>query len=172
MKRKSVLLIGMMLSISVATMAQKFALIDMEYILKNIPAYEMTNEQLSQMSKKWQGEVEALQQEAQNMYKSYQSELVFLSAEMKTKREEDIVKKEQEAQELKRKYFGAEGELHQKRAALMKPIQDEIYEAAKEISEEKGYQAIVDRASAMSIIFASPKIDISNEILIKLGYSK
>ena len=86
--------------------AQKYALIDMEYILKNIPAYEMTNEQLSQVSKKWQNEVDALQQEAQNMYKTYQSDLVFLSAEMKTKREEEIVKKEQEAQDLKRKYFG------------------------------------------------------------------
>ena len=153
-------------------MAQKFALIDMEYILKNIPAYEMTNEQLSQISKKWQNEVEALQQEAQNMYKNYQSELVFLSAEMKTKREEEIVKKEQEAQDLKRKYFGPEGELYKKRESLMKPIQDEIYNAVKEISEDKGYQMVIDRASAMSLIFASPKIDISNEVLLKMGYSK
>lgn len=152
--------------------AQKFALIDMEYILKNIPAYEMTNEQLSQVSKKWQNEVDALQQEAQNMYKTYQSDLVFLSAEMKTKREEEIVKKEQEAQDLKRKYFGADGELYKKRESLMKPIQDEIYNAVKEISEDKGYQLVIDRASAMSVIFASPKIDISNEVLIKLGYSK
>ena len=155
-----------------AGMAQKFALIDMEYILKNIPAYEMTNEQLSQVSKKWQNEVEALQQEAQNMYKTYQSDLVFLSAEMKTKREEEIVKKEQEAQDLKRKYFGADGELYKKRESLMKPIQDEIYNAVKEISESRGYQLVVDRASAMSVIFASPKIDISNEVLAKLGYSK
>lgn len=152
--------------------AQKYALIDMEYILKNIPAYEMTNEQLSQVSKKWQNEVDALQQEAQNMYKTYQSDLVFLSAEMKTKREEEIVKKEQEAQDLKRKYFGADGELYKKRESLMKSIQDEIYNAVKEISEDKGYQLVIDRASAMSIIFASPKIDISNEVLIKLGYSK
>ncbi|MDR0349143.1 MAG: OmpH family outer membrane protein [Tannerella sp.] len=172
MKRKGILWICSMLLCSVTVMAQKFALIDMEYILKNIPAYEMTNEQLSQMSKKWQGEVEALQEEAQNMYKTYQSDLVFLSAEMKTKREESIVKKEQEAQDLKRNYFGAEGELYRKRASLMKPIQDEIYNAVKEIAEDKGYQAIVDRASAMSIIFASPKIDISNEVLAKLGYSK
>ena len=106
------------------------------------------------------------------MYKTYQSDLVFLSAEMKTKREEAIVKKEQEAQELKRKYFGAEGELYKKRESLMKPMQDEIYNAVKLISEEKGYQVVVDRASAMSIIFASPKIDISNEVLLKLGYSK
>ena len=152
--------------------AQKYALIDMEYILKNIPAYEMTNEQLSQVSKKWQNEVDALQQEAQNMYKTYQSDLVFLSAEMKTKREEEIVKKEQEAQDLKRKYFGADGELYKKRESLMKPIQDEIYNAVKEISEDKGYQLVIDRASAMSIIFASPKVDISNEVLVKLGYSK
>lgn len=77
-----------------------------------------------------------------------------------------------EAQDLKRKYFGPEGELYKKRASLMKPIQDEIYNAVKEISEDKGYQIVWDRASAMSIIFASPKIDISNEVLIKLGYSK
>jgi outer membrane protein len=159
-------------SLAMTTVAQKFALIDMEYILKNIPAYEMTNEQLGQLSEKWQGEIEVLQQDAQNMYKAYQSELVFLSAEMKSKREEEIIKKEQEAQDLKRKYFGAEGELYKKRESLMKPIQDEIYEAVKAISEDKGYQVVVDRASAMSIIYASPKIDISNEVLAKLGYSK
>ncbi|MDR2534329.1 MAG: OmpH family outer membrane protein [Tannerellaceae bacterium] len=152
--------------------AQKFALIDMEYILKNIPAYEMTNEQLNQVSKKWQNEVEALQQEAQNMYKNYQSELVFLSPEMKTKREEAIVKKEQAAQELKRKYFGPEGELYKKRGSLMKPIEDEIYAAVKEIAESGNYQAVIDRPSAVSIIYASPRIDISNEVLRKLGYSK
>ena len=144
----------------------------MEYILKNIPAYEMTNEQLSQVSKKWQNEVDAIQQEAQNMYKTYQSDLVFLSAEMKSKREEAIVQKEQEAQDLKRKYFGPEGELFKKRESLMKPIQDEIYNAVKEISEDKGYQMVMDLSSSMNIIFASPKIDISNEVLIKLGYSK
>ncbi|MGM9759293.1 MAG: OmpH family outer membrane protein [Parabacteroides sp.] len=170
--KKWFVLCCMMLCGTFAGTAQKFALIDMEYILKNIPAYEMTNEQLSQVSKKWQNEVEALQQEAQNMYKNYQSELVFLSAEMKTKREEEIVKKEQEAQDLKRKYFGPEGELYKKRESLMKPIQDEIYNAVKEISEDKGYQMVIDRASAMSLIFASPKIDISNEVLLKMGYSK
>jgi len=152
--------------------AQQFALIDMEYILKNIPAYEMANEQLNTLSKKWQIEVETVQTEAQNMYKTYQADLVFLSPEMKTKREAEIVAKEQEAQELKRNYFGTDGELYKKREALIKPIQDEIYNAIKEISEAQGYTAVVDRASAMSIIYASPKIDISNQILTKLGYSK
>jgi outer membrane protein len=170
--KKIIALCSMMLLCSTAGIAQKFALIDMEYILKNIPAYEMTNEQLSQISKQWQNEVEALQQEAQNMYKTYQSDLVFLSAEMKTSREEAIVKKEQEAQELKRKYFGPEGELFKKRESLMKPIQDEIYTAVKEISDANNYALVIDRASAMSIIFASPKVDISNEVLRKLGYSK
>ena len=173
MGRKSFLLIGMALLFSVATKAQRFALIDMEYILSNIPAYEMTNEQLSQLSKQWEGEIETLQQEAQNMYKSWQSDLVFLSAEMSSKRQDAIVLKEQEAMELKRKYFGADGELYQKRASLVKPIQDEIYEAVKAIAEDKGFQVVADRASAMSsIIFASPQIDISNEVLVKLGYSR
>ncbi len=159
-------------AISLGVNAQKFALIDLEYILKNIPAYEMANEQLDTQSKKWQTEVEALQQEAQNLYKTYQADLVFLSPEMKTKRETQIVEKEQAAQELKRKYFGTDGELFKKRESLVKPIQDDIYNAVKEISEEKGYHVIVDRASAGSIIFASPKIDISDEVLAKLGYSK
>ncbi|MDR2233184.1 MAG: OmpH family outer membrane protein [Tannerella sp.] len=172
MKRKSILAVGLAMLFSFTTMAQKFALIDMEYILKNIPAYEMTNEQLSQLSKKWESEISALEQEAQNMYKSYQADMVFLSAEMKTKREEAVVKKELEARELKRQYFGTEGELFQKRASLMKPIHDEIYEAVKEIATDKGYQVILDRASAMSIIFSSPQIDISDEVLVKLGYSK
>jgi outer membrane protein len=170
--KKIIALCSLMLLCSFAGKAQKFALIDMEYIMKNIPAYEMTNEQLSQQSKRWQNEVEVLQQEAQSMYKTYQGDLVFLSAEMKTKREEAIVKKEQEAQELKRKYFGPEGELFKKRESLMKPVQDEIYTAIKEISEANNYMMVLDRASDMSIIFASPKIDISNEVLRKLGYSK
>ena len=122
--------------------AQKFALVDMEYILKNIPAYERANEQLNQVSKKWQAEVDALSTEAQTMYKNYQNEVVFLSQE-----------------------------LFKKRTALMTPIQDEIYNAVKDIADLRGYQLILDRASDTGIIFGSPKIDISNEVLSKLGYS-
>ncbi len=151
--------------------AQKFALVDMEYILKNVPAYERANEQLNQVSKKWQAEVEALTSEAQALYKNYQSEAVFLSDEQKTQREEAIVAKEKEAAELKKKYFGPEGELYKKRESLMAPIQDEIYNAVKDISDQKGYSLILDRASDAGIIFASPKIDISNEVLTKLGYN-
>ncbi len=151
--------------------AQKFALVDMEYILKNIPAYERANEQLNQVSKKWQAEVEVLSTEAQTLYKNYQNEAVFLSDEQKTKKEEEIVAKEKEAAELKKKYFGPDGELFKKRESLMTPIQDEIYNAVKDISEQKGYSLILDRASDAGIIFASPKIDISNEVLTKLGYA-
>lgn len=151
--------------------AQKFALVDMEYILKHIPAYERAGEQLNQVSKKWQAEVEALQEEAQTMYKKYQAESVFLSEEQKAKSEEDIITKEKEASDLKKKYFGPEGELFKKRESLMAPIQDEIYNAIKDISELRGYSLILDRASDSGIIFASPKVDISNEVLSKLGYN-
>ena len=161
----------LMVMVSADAMAQKFALIDMEYILKNIPAYERANEQLNQVSKKWQAEVDALTQEAQTLYKNYQSEAVFLSNEQKTQREEAVVAKEKEAAELKRKYFGPEGELYKKRESLMAPIQDEIYNAVKDISAMKGYSLILDRASDSGIIFANPKIDISNEVLSKLGYN-
>lgn len=170
--KKSLFIALLFMFSAVAVQAQKIALIDMEYILKNIPAYEMANEQLSQVSKKWEAEVQEILEQVQVMYKEYQSEQVFLSPEMKKKKEDAIVAKEREAQELKRKYFGAEGELFKKRESLMKPIQDEIYEAVKKLSEDKGYQLILDRASGVNIIFASPKIDISNEVLIKLGYSK
>jgi outer membrane protein len=161
----------LMVMVSADAMAQKFALIDMEYILKNIPAYERANEQLNQVSKKWQAEVDALTQEAQTLYKNYQSEAVFLSNEQKTQREEAVVAKEKEAAELKRRYFGPEGELYKKRESLMAPIQDEIYNAVKDISDMKGYSLILDRASDSGIIFANPKIDISNEVLSKLGYN-
>lgn len=151
--------------------AQKFALIDMEYILKNIPAYEMANEQLNQISQRWQKEVEAKATEAQTMYKNYQSDMVFLTDEQKTKKEAEIVAKEKEATELRYKYFGPEGELYKKRQSLMQPIQDEIYNAVKKVSEEKGYQCIFDRASSANIIYASPRIDVSNEVLAKMGYA-
>ena len=152
--------------------AQKFALVDMEYILKNIPAYEMANEQLNQVSLRWQKEVDDLAKEAENMYKNYQSDMVFLTDEQKKTKEEEIVTKEKEVTELRYKYFGPEGELFQKRQSLIKPIQDDIYAAIKKVCEERGYQVIFDRASSQSIVFASPRIDISNEVLSKLGYGK
>ncbi len=152
--------------------AQKYALVDMEYILKNIPAYEMANEQLNQVAKRWQKECDDLAAEATTLYKNFQADMVFLTDEMMTQRAEEVKAKEQEVMELRRKYFGPEGELYKKRESLMKPIQDDIYNAIKKIAEERGYMMVIDRASASNIIFASPQIDISNEVLAKLGYSK
>ena len=168
---KKFILMAVMLVASLSMHAQKYALVDMEYILSHVPAYERANVQLNQVSKKWQAEVEALNTEASTMYKNYQNEVVFLSQEQKKAKQEEIMKKEKEASDLKRKYFGPEGELFKKRESLMSPIQDEIFNAVKEISELRGYSMVLDRASNAGIVFASPKIDISNEVLDKLGYS-
>ena len=165
--RKSVLLIMMLFAVSMAANAQKFALIDTEYIMKNIPAAQSANEQMQEATKKYQSEVEALAKEAQKMFQDYQAKSSTLSAAQKTKTEDAIVAKEKEAAELKRNYFGPEGEL----AKMITPIQDDIYEAVKAISQQHGYDMVIDRASATGIIFANPRIDISDEILRKLGYS-
>ena len=169
MKKILITCIAMML-MSVSAYAQKYALIDMDYILKKIPQYEMANEQLDQISKRWQSEVEALAAEAETMYKQYQADMVFLTADQKTAKENAIVAKEKEVQDLRLKYFGPEGELYQKRNSLVGHIQDDIYNAVKEIAERNNYSMVIDRSSAESIIFASPKIDISKEVLTKLGY--
>ena len=170
--KRILIICGAVLLMAMNAKAQKFALVDMEYIMKNIPAYEMANEQLNQLSQRWQKDVEAKGKEVQTMYNNFKSDMVFLTDEQKQKREQEIVDKEKEANELKYKYFGPEGELYKKRQSLLKPIQDDVYNAVKKVSEERGYQVIFDRASSQSIIFASPKIDVSNEVLTKLGYSK
>lgn len=151
---------------------QKFALVNMDYVLRNLPDYEMANEQLNQVSQRWEKEIVALQKEAETMYKNYQADMVFLTQEQQNKRAEEVAAKEKEVAELRSKYFGPEGELYKKRQSLMKPIQENIYNAVKAVSEERKYQVIFDRASSQSIIFASPTIDVSNEVLAKLGFSK
>ena len=169
---KKILITAIMaIACAVGTQAQKFALVDMEYILSRVPSYEMANEQLNQISMRWQKEVEALAREAETMYKNYQADMVFLTDEQKKAREAEIVAKEKESVELRNKYFGPECELYKKRQSLMKPIQDDVYNAIKKLAEERGYQTIFDRASSADIVFASPRIDVSNEVLDKLGYS-
>lgn len=171
MKRIALIAIALV-GCALGAMAQKFALVDMEYVLKNIPTYEIANEQVNQMSLRWQKEVDVLAEEADKMYKDYQSNMVFLTDEQKQKREKEITAKEKAAAELRQKYFGPEGDLFVLRQKLMEPIQDEVYNAVKAVSEERGFQCIFDRASSADIIFASPRIDISNEVPAKLGYSK
>ena len=168
---KKITLLMVLFASAVSMQAQKFALVDMEYILRNIPAYERANEQLSQVSKQWQAEVDAITTEAQTLYKNYQNEVVFLSKEQKKAKQDAIVEKEKAAADLKKKYFGPEGELFKKRTALMTHIQEEVYNAVKDIADLRGYQLVLDRASEAGIIFSSPKIDISSEVLRKLGYT-
>ena len=150
--------------------AQKFALIDMEYIMEKIPAYQQASNQLNQLSQRYQKEIDAKAKEAENLYKAYQKNAAGLSASQRTQQEEAIIAKEKEMMELRQKYFGPEGEMNRQQETLMAPIQDKIYEAVKQISVQKGYDAVLDRASATSIIFASLRIDISDEVLAKLGY--
>ncbi|MDE6197614.1 MAG: OmpH family outer membrane protein [Muribaculaceae bacterium] len=169
--KKTVLTLLLLVAAFAAASAQKFALVDMEYIFRNVPSYEMANEQLNQLSQRWQKEVEAAGKEAENMYNSYLADKVFLTDEQVKKREAEIVAKEKAATELRYKYFGPEGELYQKRQTLLKPIQDDVYNAIKKVAEERGYQTVFDRASSSDIVYASPRIDISNEVLAKLGYS-
>ena len=151
------------------TQAQKIAFVDMQYILKNLPQYETANEQLSMVSKRWQREVDALNEEARVLQSNYQTEQIFLSEEMKQKREAEILAKEKEALEAKRRYFGKDGELFKKREALLKPIQDEIYSVIQDIAQEKHYDFVKDRSADPSLIYMSCKMDISDQVLQRLG---
>ena len=152
-------------------LAQKFsvAYVDMQYILKNLPQYETANEQLNMISRRWQKDIETAQQEIQIMTSNFQTEQIFLSAEMKKKREDEILAKEQEVLELKRKYFGEGGEWYKKREALLKPIQDEIYTAIQDIAADKRFDIVKDRSADPSLIYMSSKLDISDQVLEKLG---
>lgn len=169
--KKAIGLIGLFITFALASVnAQQYALIDMEYILNRIPAFENANKQLESLSKMWQEEIDAEVSLVDAMYKQYQADLSFLAGEEKTKRENEIVAKENQIQELRNKYFGTQGELFSQQEKLIKPIQDAIYEAVKEIATTSGYSVVVDSASANSIIFASPAIDISDQVLTRLGY--
>ncbi len=170
--KKIALILTVIFAAAFGASAQKFALVDMEYVLQNIPAYEIANQQLDQLSQRWQKEVDQLSQQAADLYKDYRANMVFLTDDQKKKKEEEITAKEKETAELRNKYFGPEGDLFKFRQQLMQPIQDDVYNAVKAVSEERGYQCIFDRASSADIIFASPRIDISNEVLAKLGFSK
>ena len=170
--KKIILILAIAFAAALGASAQKFAMVDMEYVLSNVAAYEVANNQLEQLSQRWQKEVENVSREAETMYNNYKSQMPFLTDDQKKKQEAEIVAKEKEAVELRNKYFGPEGEMYKKRQSLMQPIQEEVYNAVKKVSEERGYQAVFDRASASDIVFASPRIDISNEVLARLGYSK
>ena len=170
MKRISIILLAAVMAFGTAfAKDQSVAFIDMSYILKNLPQYEQANEQLTMLSKRWQKEIDAAQQEARVLATNYQTEQIFLSETMRAEREQEIVKKEQDVLELKRKYFGQDGELYKKREALIKPIQDEIYNAIQEWASEKRIEIVKDRSADPSLIYMSSKLDISDQVLHKLG---
>ena len=148
---------------------QKFAYVDSDYILSNIPEYGDAQEELNTLSAKWENEVKALYNKVSDMYQKYQTEMVLLSEDQKRAREQEIINKEQEAKNLQMQYFGAEGQLYQKQAELIQPIQEKIYTALTELSQSKGYTFVFDLASGTSILYASDKVDISDDVLDQLS---
>ncbi len=167
---KKLLLTFQLFLLVFAVQAQKFAYVDTEYILQNIPNYETAQQQLDDMSKKWQTEIEEVYASVEKMYKTYQAEEVLLTDEQKRKSQEEIINKENEAKALQKKYFARDGMLFNKRQELVKPIQDEVFNAVKEIAEEGSYAFIFDVSGSVSILYSNPKYDLSDLVLEKLGY--
>ena len=157
------------LSVNAQIGGQKFAYVDSDYILSNIPEYGDAQEELNSLSNQWQNEVKAIYDKVSEMYKKYQTEMVLLSEDQKRAREQEIVNKEQEAKNLQMQYFGSEGKLFQKRTELVQPIQEKIYTALTELSQTKGYTFVFDLASGTSVLYASDKADISDDVLDQLS---
>jgi outer membrane protein len=168
---KKLVLSALVLSLFAGSaLAQKFAFVDTDYILQNIPSYNAAQDELDRTSETYESEIAAQYEEIETMYKTYQSERVLLTDEMKQKREQDIINKEREVKDLQAKYFGPEGDLAKKRVELVKPIQDAVYKAVKELSAEGSYAIIFDTSSGASILYSNPRYDLSDEVLTKLGY--
>ena len=148
---------------------QKIVYVDSEYIMANIPEYADAQEQLESLSVKWQKEIKTLYDKVSEMYSKYQTEMVLLSEDQKHAREQEIINKEQEAKNLQMQYFGAEGQLYQKRSELIQPIQEKIYTAMNELAQQKNYAFIFDLASGTSVLWASDKNDVSDDVLDQLG---
>lgn len=168
---KKLYLLGFFFLMFITTsFAQKYAFVDTDYILGKLPAYVAAQEQLDKLSQKYQKEVETLHSELDQIYKDFQAEVVLLSNDMKRKREEQIVNKEKEYKKLQRQYFGPEGDLAKKREALVKPIQDDVFNAIQTIAEQGAYSMIFDKSGSLTMIYTNPKFDLSDQVLQKLGY--
>ncbi len=168
--KKLITSIFILTAFSAIGISQKFAFVDTEYILNNIPAYKAAQDQLDQTSAEWEKEIGDMYAEVERLYKAYQNDAILLTQEMKKRREDEIVNKEKEAKNIQNKYFGREGELFIKRQELIKPIQDEIYNAVKELAVEGNYAVIFDSSGSLSILYSNPRYDMSDDILEKLGY--
>ncbi|MDA3944552.1 MAG: OmpH family outer membrane protein [Bacteroidetes bacterium] len=162
----ALIFIGML---SAQAQNQRFGYVDTEYILENIPEYKDAQDELNVLSTKWEKEIKARYEQVEKLYRDYQTESVLLPEDMKRKREDEIVKKEQEAKDLQMKYFGPEGDLFIKRSELVEPIQEKVFNAIQEIAETRNYAFIFDKASGATMLYASDKFDISDEVLDEIG---
>jgi outer membrane protein len=168
--KKLILLIGIAMVMAFSASAQKFGFIDSDYILENIPAFNAAQEQLDQLSGQYQKELESMYAEVEKMYQDFQAESVLLSEDMKRKREDVIISREKEYKDLQRKYFGPSGDLFKRRQALVKPIQDDVFNTVQEIANEGSYAVIFDKAGGTTLLFTNPRFDLSDQVLQKLGY--
>ncbi len=168
---KRILTTTLLLLIAMAGFSQKFAFVDTDFILKKIPSYRSAQEQLDRIASQYQKEIEEKYAEIDKLYKAFQAEKVLLTEEMKNKREEDIIQRERSVKDLQMKYFGREGLLFKKREELVKPLQDQVFNAVKEIATEGGFAIIFDSASSPNMIYTNPRYDKSDEVLKKLGYN-
>lgn len=166
---KKLFLFAAMLGSSLAGISQKYAIIDTRYILDKMPDYKAAQSQLDNIAAGWQKEIDGKQTELDNMYKAFEAEQVMLSDELKKKREDQLFNKEKELRDLQRKRFGFEGDLFKKRQELIKPIQDKVYNAVQKMSIQRGYDFVLDKSEGITIIFADPKLDKSEDVLKDLG---
>ena len=169
--KKIILLAAIFCTMGFGASAQKYAFVNTDYIIDNIPEYADAQAQLDELSATWQKEIDAKFAEIDKMYKSYQNEAVLLPEDMKKKREEDIIKKEREAKDLQKKRFGKDGDLFKKRQELIKPIQEKIYNAIEDIATAENYAVIFDKATNATLIYTNPKYDVSEQVLEKMGYT-
>ncbi len=169
--KKIILFAAIFCALGFGASAQKYAFVNTDYILDNIPEYTDAQTQLDELSATWQKEIDAKFAEIDKMYKSYQNEAVLLPEDMKKKREEDIIKKEREAKDLQKKRFGKDGDLFKKRQELIKPIQEKIYNAIEDIASAENYAVIFDKATNATLIYTNPKYDVSEQVLDKMGYT-
>lgn len=168
MRKVFLTVFGLMFALTLLQ-AQKFAYVDTKYILDNIPEYAEAQAQIEELSVQWQNEIETKFAEVEKMYNDYQAQAVLLPEEMKTKKEQEIVDLEKEAKEMQRKYFGKDGELFKKRQELVKPIQEKIYNAIQQIAEDYNYAVVFDKSGSLTMMYANPKYDISDDVLDQLG---
>ncbi len=169
-KLKQLILIFTLFIATTSAFSQKVAYVDTEYILGNIPEYKEAQDELDKLSIEWQKQLERRYAEIDKMYKNYQAEQILLTEDMKTKREDEIVKKEKEAKEYQKLKFGVNGDLFKKRQELVKPIQDKIYKAIHEVANASGIDIVFDKASALTMLYTNPKYNKSDAVLKKLGY--